>query len=274
MIRTVNKIDSIEIPELAIFRTLKQQLDHRRDGLFVAEGHFVVERLLKTSLRVRSVLFNQLWLETFRNELENRPEMIDVFIGEKAELSRITGYELHQFIMACAEIPRAKTIDEVVASCKSPLLLVALDGLTSADNVGLVLRNCAAFGVHALIAGETSADPWLRRAVRKSMGNVFTVPVIYTESLVKTIKKLRSENGIEVFGAQITNDSVPLYTVSLKSSCCIVMGNEGSGITPEVLNACSKPVYIPMKEGVDSLNVSSAAAIILSEAVRQRIWDL
>jgi tRNA G18 (ribose-2'-O)-methylase SpoU len=273
MIQTVNKIDSLEIPELTIFRTLKQQLDHRREGLFVAEGHFVVERLLKTSLRVRSVLFTQSWLETFRTDLENRPEMIDVFIGEKDVLSKITGYELHQFIMACAEIPQTKTIDEIVNSNQSPVLLVALDGLTSSDNVGLVLRNCAAFGVHALIAGENSADPWLRRAVRKSMGNVFKVPVIYTDSLVNTVKKLRNESGIEVFGAQITKESVSMYTVSLKRSCCIVMGNEGSGVTSEVLDACSKSLYIPMATGVDSLNVSSAAAIILSEAVRQRCWS-
>jgi tRNA G18 (ribose-2'-O)-methylase SpoU len=51
------------------------------------------------------------------------------------------------------------------------------------------------------------------------------------------------------------------------------MGNEGSGVTPEVLDSCSKSVYIPMEEGIDSLNVSSAAAIILSEAVRQRCWS-
>lgn len=273
MIQTINKIDSIEIPELSIFRTLKQQHDHRREGLFVAEGHFVVERLLKTSLCIRSVLLTQSWLETFRTELENRPEMIDVFIGEKEVLATITGYELHQFTMACAEIPQTLTIDEIIGSSKSPILLVALDGLTSSDNVGLVLRNCAAFGVHALIAGETSADPWLRRAVRKSMGNVFKVPVIYSDSLVDTIKKLRYEYGIEVFGAQVMKESEPLYTVSLKSSCCIVMGNEGSGVSQKVLDICSKPLYIPMEEGVDSLNVSSAAAIILSEVVRQRNWD-
>lgn len=273
MIQTIKKIDSTEIPELSIFRTLKQQLDHRREGLFVAEGHFVVERLLKTSLRIRSVLFTESWLETFRTELENRPEMIDVFIGEKEVLSKITGYELHQFIMACAEVPGVKTIDEIMKSGTSPILFVALDGLTSSDNVGLVLRNCAAFGVHALIAGENCADPWLRRAVRKSMGNVFNVPVIYSGSLVETITKLRSVYGIEVFGAQITKESVPLYTVSLKSSCCVVMGNEGSGVSQKVLDTCSKSLYIPMEEGVDSLNVSSAAAIILSETVRQRNWD-
>lgn len=273
MIQTINKIHSIDIPELSIFRTLKQQDNHRKEGLFVAEGHFVVERLLKTSLRIRSVLFTPAWLETFHSELEKRPEMIDVFIGEKQELATITGYELHQFIMACAEIPQAQTIDTIIKSNKSPVLLVALDGLTSSDNVGLVLRNCAAFGVHALIAGETSADPWLRRAVRKSMGNVFKVPIVYSGSLVDTIKKLRDENGIEVFGAQVTRESLPLYTVSLKNNCCIVMGNEGSGVSRNVLDACSKPLYIPMAEGVDSLNVSSAAAIILSEAVRQRTWD-
>ncbi|HEX2956038.1 MAG TPA: RNA methyltransferase [Chitinispirillaceae bacterium] len=272
MIQTINKIDSIEIPELSIFRTLKQQHDHRRDGLFVAEGHFVVERLLQSPFRIRSVLFTQFWLETFRSELEKRPEKIDVFIGGKEELSKITGYELHQFIMACAEIPQATTIDEIIGASKSPQLMVALDGLTSSDNVGLVLRSCAAFGVHALIAGETSADPWLRRAVRKSMGNVFRVPVIYTDSLVNTIKKLRYEYGFEVFSAQVTNESVPLYAVSLKNSCCIVMGNEGSGVSQEVLEVCSKTLYIPMEKGVDSLNVSSAAAIILSEVVRQRNW--
>ncbi len=273
MIQTICNIDSLEIPELSIFRTLKQQTVHQREGLFVAEGHFVVERLLKTQLRIRSVLFTQHWLDMFRTELEKRPEMIEVFIGEKEELSKITGYELHQFIMACAEIPETQTIDKIIRSSSLPVLLVALDGLTSSDNVGLVLRSCAAFGVHALIAGETSADPWLRRAVRKSMGNVFRVPVIYSDSLVDTIKKLRFEYGIEVFSAQITKESVPLYTVSLKKSCCVVMGNEGSGVTRKVLDVCNKSLYIPMQEGVDSLNVSSAAAIILSEAVRQRNWE-
>jgi tRNA G18 (ribose-2'-O)-methylase SpoU len=272
MIKNVTLIDSVENHELSIFRTLKQQVEHRRQGLFVAEGHFVVERLLQTAFRIRSVLFTQMWFENFQNELEIRPEGIDVFIGDKEELSKITGYELHQYIMACAEIPETCTVDQIVKTGIQPLLFVALDGLTSSDNVGLVVRNCAAFGVDALIAGETSADPWLRRAVRKSMGTVFKVPVVYTDSLVNSIHALRKEYGFEVFGAQVTTESSVIYDINFKKNCCIVMGNEGSGVSTDVLNACSKAVYVPMADGVDSLNVSSAASVILSEAVRQKKW--
>jgi tRNA G18 (ribose-2'-O)-methylase SpoU len=175
MIKEITLIDTVEDSELSIFRTLKQQADHRNAGLFVAEGHFVVERLLHTTFRICSVLFTKKWFECFREALEVRPEEITVFIGEKTELSKITGYELHQFIMACAEIPESHSLDQIVKSRVRPLLLMAIDGLTSSDNVGLVVRNCAAFGVDALIVGETSADPWLRRAVRKSMGTVFNV---------------------------------------------------------------------------------------------------
>lgn len=274
MIRDIRLIDSVDSRELSIFRTLKQQADHRRTGLFVAEGHFVVERLLHTTFRICSVLFTKKWFEAFRDALEVRPEEITVFIGEKTELSKITGYELHQFIMACAEIPERYSIDQIAKSSVKPLLLVAVDGLTSSDNIGLVVRNCAAFGVDALIVGETSADPWLRRAVRKSMGTVFKVPVIYAESLVISLRLLESEYDCDVLSAQVTGESSVIYDVNFKKNCCIVVGNEGCGVSSEVLNVCSKAIYIPMADGVDSLNVSSAASVILSEALRQRKWSV
>lgn len=274
MIRDIRLINSVESRELSIFRTLKQQAYHRRAGLFVAEGHFVVERLLHTTFRICSVLFTKKWFECFRDALDVRPEEITVFIGEKAELSKITGYELHQFIMACAQIPQIYSIDQIAQFSVKPLLLMAVDGLTSSDNVGLVVRNCAAFGVDALIVGETSADPWLRRAVRKSMGTVFKVPVIYTDSLVNSLQLIQSEYDCDVLSAQITGESSVIYDVNFKKNCCIVMGNEGYGVSAEVLNVCSKAIYIPMVDGVDSLNVSSAASVILSEAIRQRKWSV
>jgi tRNA G18 (ribose-2'-O)-methylase SpoU len=272
MIKNIRLVNTVQIPELTIFRTLKQELCHRREGLFVAEGHFVVERLFYSPLRIRSVLFTQVWYENFREELEKRPEEIEVFIGEKAELSKITGYELHQFIMACAEIPKANSIENSITLKNKPVLLVALDGLTSSDNVGLVVRNCAAFGVDALIAGETSADPWLRRAVRKSMGNIFKVPIINTNSLVETITLLRNTYHFDVFSAQVSANASLMYDIDLRNNCCIVMGNEGNGVSSLVRDSCNKSIYIPMAEGVDSLNVSSATAVILAEAVRQRVW--
>jgi tRNA G18 (ribose-2'-O)-methylase SpoU len=272
MISEITVVSTLDMPDLEPYRTLKREQEHRDQGVFIAEGHIVVERLLKTSHRIISVLFTDTWLEHFREHLEQRPEPIHVLLGEKELLKTITGYHLHQFIMALAEVPPVRSLESCTTSQQRPYLFVALDGLTSADNVGLVVRNCTALGVDALIAGETAADPWLRRAVRKSMGTIFKLPVIYSSSLIDTLKTLRERHLCALFAAQVNSDSVNCYRTDFTRSCCLVVGNEGCGVSRGVLDVCDSAVAIPMAPDVDSFNVSSASAILLSEIVRQRKW--
>jgi tRNA G18 (ribose-2'-O)-methylase SpoU len=159
----LHHVTSLERPELEPYRTLRRPLDHQRQGIFVAEGEKVVARLLESNLRVLSVLLTPTWFDVYTKLLEERGEQIDVFVADKKLLEGIVGFSLHQGIMAVANIPPQTSLEAVLASHRRPYFLAAVDGLTNAENLGVLVRNCVGFGVHALLVGETSSSPYLRR---------------------------------------------------------------------------------------------------------------
>ena len=263
------KIESFDLPELQPYRTMRRQHEHREQGIFVAEGEKVVRRLLESKFGVVSVLLPEKWRQELAPLLEARREETQVFVAEKALLETLTGFSMYQGLLAVGVVPPLPTLKEVVARSSQPRLLVAADGLTSAENLGALVRNCAAFNSQALIVGETCGSPFLRRAVRSSMGAIFQLPTVETASLTQALRDLR-ECGIRSIAAHPHADGRTLSQANFKSDCCIVFGSEGYGISPAVLSACDEAAAIPMPETVDSLNVGSAAAVFLYEANRQR----
>jgi tRNA G18 (ribose-2'-O)-methylase SpoU len=267
----ITRVTSLEIPELQPYRTLRRSTDHHRQGLFVAEGEKVVRRLLESRLTTVSLLLTPEWYDKFTSMLEDRTTQPEVFIAEKPLLESIVGFHLHQGIMAVGRIPKHATLEDVAAKSPHPYLFVAIDGMTNSENLGVLVRNCAAFGVHALIVGETSSSPYLRRAVRNSMGTVFRLPVVEATNLVETLYTLRTNHATRTLAAHPRSDSKPIAEVELSGNCCIAFGSEGEGISPAVLQACDELITIPMQSGVDSLNVASASAVVLYEVQRQRL---
>ena len=267
---TIVPVTSLDEEDLHPYRTLRRPLDHQRNGIFVAEGEKVVQRLLKSTLDVLTVLLTPEWLEEYRPHLEQRSGSLRIFVAPKTLVEEIVGFNLHQGIMAVARIPQPLTLQEELARVRHPALLVAVDGLTNAENLGVLVRNCAAFDVDALLVGETSSSPYLRRAVRNSMGTVFNLPVVQLATLVDSLHDLKSKHNIRVVAAHPHAERVALHQAPMTGDCCIVFGSEGEGIRSAVLAACDDLVAIPMQEGVDSLNVASASAVFLYEAQRQR----
>src|ERR1051325_2223512 len=134
----------------------------------------------------------QRWVEPLRPLLEARREDFLVYVAEKELLETLTGYSMYQGLLAVGKIPALPSLEEVVQRSSRPRFFVAVDGLSSADNLGVVVRNCAAFGVQALFLGETSTSPYLRRAVRSSMGTIFKLPIVHLKSLAAGLLQLRS----------------------------------------------------------------------------------
>lgn len=266
---TVHPIESLNLPSLAPYRTMRRATEHERDGIFVAEGEKVVRRLLNTNLKIVSVLLTNEWLEILRAALQRRPEQVCAYVAEKRLLETMVGFQLYHGLLAVAEIPKPASLDHVLQRSDRPHLIVALDGLTSSENLGVMVRNCAAFRVQALLIGETCSSPWLRRAVRNSMGGIFHVPIVKTGSLAEELQKLRTQ-GFMTIAAHPHSDAKALSQTDLTADCCIVFGSEGQGISSAVLQACAERVAVPMPAHVDSLNVSSAAAVFLYEISRQR----
>jgi tRNA G18 (ribose-2'-O)-methylase SpoU len=239
--------------------------EHWQEGIFVAEGEKVVRRLLASSLQIRSLLITEEWLGVLENSGDVHRRVPEAFVAPKALLEEIVGYNLHQGIMGIAALPQNRSIADIVGSSTSPRLFVALDGLVNSENVGVIVRNCAAFGVDGIIVGETSSSPYLRRSVRNSMGTVFTMEVAHVANLAESLLELQESFGFKTLAAD-PNGSSELAEYPFSGDSCIVLGNEGDGIRPSVLNACSYHLAIPMMNGTDSVNVGSASAIFLYAA--------
>jgi tRNA G18 (ribose-2'-O)-methylase SpoU len=195
-----------------------------------------------------------------------------IYIATKALVENVVGFNLHQGLMAVAECPPEPSLDELVNRSNGRAaegLYVALDGLVNSENVGVVVRNAAAFEVDGIICGESSSSPYLRRAVRTSMGAVFSMSVFHPPSLGELLTRLREGSGMRVLAADASAGS-SAWETDLRGRLCIVLGNEGEGISPAIREVCDGAVAIPMGGGTDSLNVGSASAALLSEIRRQR----
>jgi tRNA G18 (ribose-2'-O)-methylase SpoU len=163
-------------------------------------------------------------------------------------------------------VPGEPELESLLNNLTSPFLVVALDGVVSAENVGVIVRNCAAFGVDAIFAGTNSSSPYLRRAVRNSMGTVFKLPVIHGE-LTGLLSILKKRCRILCADAEATRS---VYEADITGNLCIVFGNEGTGISGEILSQCSERISVPMMNETDSLNVACASAVILYEIRKRR----
>jgi len=288
----IQQISSLDRPELEPYRTLKRSGEHAALGIFVVEGDKVLHRLLESDFTIVSVLLIKERLAEFEPRLRARPEKeIAVFVCEKSLLTGMVGFELYQGVLAIAKIPPPLSLEKILAVSPHPRFFVAMDGLANAENVGALMRNCVAFGVSALIAGETCSSLFLRRTVRNSMGALFKLPVLdlasagradlpvsqpaprrdatKNQTLAQTLRELRA-HGVRCIAAHPHTDKKVLSQADFSGDCCVVFGSEGHGISPQVLAACNEAVAIPMLNEVDSLNVSAAAAVFLYEVNRQR----
>jgi tRNA G18 (ribose-2'-O)-methylase SpoU len=220
-------------------------------GYFVGDGWRVVSKMIECGAVTR-LLCTPEWLGRL-------PALaaVEVRTAPKERLDRLVGFRLHQGIMALGRIPPPPPR-------VSGTLLVALDGLSNAENVGAILRTCAAFGADGVLVGPTTASPWLRRAVRVSMAAPLRVPVHFVPDLAEAVRPLNA------WAADLRGNRRPYTEVDYTAPVCLVLGGEDKGVTPEVRAACRGAVGIPMAPGWDCLNVAACAAVLLAEARRQR----
>ena len=268
---TLHLLDATDLahPGLEPFRTLRRHRDLERRAPFVAEGEAVVLRLLASPYPVTSLLTTPARLERLRAALDARPDTIDVFLAPDDDgVRRVSGF-VSAPVKAFGHVPRPPTLDDLLRDAPRPRLLVALDGLASAENVGVVVRNAAGLGAHGIVVGATSCSPFLTRAIRTSMCTVFRTPVVEPVDLVAALGRLRAA-GVACVAAHPAPTARPVETVDLRGDVCVVFGAEGDGISAAVLAACDVAAALPMAGDVDSLNVGSASAAMLYEVGRQR----
>lgn len=271
MVRTIpiSSPESLEHPELTPYRGLRDLGSSSQGRRFIGEGPAVVRRLLRSELTLHSFLLTPSWRAELDDELQRRSEPIDLFVASEDVLRSLVGFRLFNGVLALASAPAVITVPDLLKRVNAPGLFVALDGLNQAENVGGLIRSAAALGVSGVIVGETCASPWLRRSVRASMGTIMDLPIAETASLEQGLGALR-DAGVHLVLADGAGTLTP-WEIDWRSPICVVLGSEGHGARPGVRQLCQSTVRIPMRTGIDSLNVAAAGAALFHEALRQRM---
>jgi tRNA G18 (ribose-2'-O)-methylase SpoU len=242
-------------PRLADYVGLTDPALRRRveaeQGFFIAESPLVVRALVESGRVVRSVLVTPAQHAVLADALER----VDapVYVAEDDVLRQIVGFDLHRGAIASGErwaLPDAGTLLEGARR------IAMVERLNDYENLGVLFRNAAAFGIDAVLLDAESADPLYRRCVRVSIGHAFMVP--WTR--VRSLDDVRSR-GFALFALTPSPDAVPLDRVTWPERHAVMLGAEGPGLTRAWLDAADMQVRIPMHESVDSLNVATAAAI-------------
>ena len=260
----VQRIESLDMPGLEDFTSLTDVALRRKlepeGGLYLAESPKVIERALQAGHTPRSVLLLEQWLPRIEPLLEAHPE-VAVFVGEPEQLEALAGFHLHRGALASMRRPEPLDPSKLLRESRR---IVVLEDLADHTNVGAIFRSVAALGADGVLLTPGCADPLYRRAVRVSMGAVLQVPWARLPHWREAGPLIR-DSGFELAAFALRDDAEDLadFVHSVPEKLALMFGTEGEGLSRRALAAATRRVTIPMEHEVDSLNVSTAAALAL-----------
>lgn len=248
--------------DLAWFAELKDR-ELRQERIIIAEGRLVAERI--------AVFCDALGILCVPAALEDAEAIsggaIPIQVLSEAEITSLTGYHFHRGLLLAARRPELQPLSEAGMLVASGRRLVVLPQITDPENLGAIVRTAAALGWDGIVLGPRSADPYSRRVLRCSMAAVFSIPIV-TLNVDSDLDLLLSHDW-ELWAASLAPAAEPPEALRRNTKLALILGNERFGIPQDVQSRASKVVAIPQgrfaEDGVDSLNVASAAAILLWE---------
>jgi len=264
-------------PRLADYRLMSDADLVKRRGLFVAETRLVVTHVIeRMPAAVRSVLVNEAAYRGLEAILATLPAHVPVFVCAAADFPIITGFNFHRGCLAIVERPRELTAAEIIErSVSSPSTdrsadssrygtLIVLEGVTNADNVGAVFRDAAAFRAGGVLLDPATCDPLYRKAIRTSTAAVLRVPFARVDPWPSGLDRLR-ERRISIVALTPREPSVTIdaFASARPDRIALLVGTEGTGLTPAAEAAADCRVRIPIASDVDSLNLAVAVGIAL-----------
>lgn len=259
-------------------------------GLFVAEGEKVIRRAAGAGFPVRSLLMARRWAGPLADLLDG----VDApaYLVDDATMESITGYQVHRGALASLERLPLPSVDSVLNAARRaaigedaaghagapeshtrpPRRVLVLEDLVDHANVGSIYRCAAALGIDAIILSPRCADPLYRRSVKVSMGAVFAIPYARMTNWHDDLGRLRAA-GFTLLALTPDQTATPMEKASGGDRVALMLGSEGDGLSSHWLDEADEPVCIPMSgdamsAGVDSLNVTAAAAIACHTLMR------
>lgn len=232
-------------------------------GLFIAEGELVLRRALRAGYRPRSFLVDAKRVDQLADlDTAGAP----IYAASQDLLEQVTGFHVHRGVLASFHRGQPRDAEQVLAASRR---LLVLEDVNNHTNLGAIFRGAAALGVDGVLLSPSCADPLYRRSVRVSMGEVFAVPYARLAPWPEGLARVRAA-GFVVLALTPASDAVPIQRLdaAARARAALLLGAEGPGLSPGALAASDLRVVIPMRRGVDSLNVAAAAAVACWELGR------
>lgn len=260
-LRAVNSRQNASVKEL---RQAFHSGSLTEDGYCAIEGMHLLEEAIRSGLRFKTVFFGQAATDRANKLLPQLASHVETLLLPDEVFASAVQTESPQGVAALVKLKSFKFDDLLRAD--SPLLL-GVAGLQDPGNLGTILRSAEAFGVNGVFIGERSVAPWNPKVVRGSSGSVFRLPIVKTETQ-SALLALR-ERGVKIW-ATSSHKGTPLQEADFSGASAILIGNEGSGLSREVMQQVDETLVIPHSSRVESLNAGIAASIVVYEAARQR----
>jgi tRNA G18 (ribose-2'-O)-methylase SpoU len=267
---TYVEISDPEDPRLADYRHLRdvqlRQSIETEHGLFLAEGEKVVRRAVQAGFPVRSFLMAPRWLEGLADVMEASDAPCYVLAESLAE--QVTGFHVHRGALASLARTPLPTVEEVLRGAHT---VVVCEDVVDHTNIGAIFRSAAALGVDGVLLAPRCADPLYRRSVKVAMGAVFALPWTRLPNWFDALSQLAG-HGFTTVALTLAEGATPLdEAVAGLDKVALVLGSEGHGLSPHWERSAQRCAVIPMRAGIDSLNVAAATAVACYESARRGI---
>ena len=254
------EIDDPADPRLADYRHLRdvqlRQSLEAEHGLFLAEGEKVVRRAVEGGFPVRSFLMAPRWLDGLSDVIG--PADAPCYLLSESLAEEVTGFHVHRGALASLRRTPLPTVEEVLHGART---VVVCEDIVDHTNVGAIFRSAAALGVDAVLLSPRCADPLYRRSVKVGMGAVFAVAWTRLPDWHDALPSL-SRAGFTTVALALGEDAVELEeAVAGLDRVALVLGSEGHGLSTRWRAVADRRAVIPMRAGVDSLNVAAATAV-------------
>ncbi len=246
----------IDSPELRPYFALTRR-ENALQGVFICESLPAIQSALECGFEPVSLLMERRHAHGKAAGLLSGLDDVNVYAPSDEDIKRLTGIELSRGVLCAMKRPAEPAFEEAIRDAKH---IAVLEDVRDDTNVGAIFRSAAALGIDAVVLTRGCADPLSRRSVRVSMGAVFRLPFAHIGKIDEgSVASIRRQ-GFTLYALSLDKRSVPVSELKCER-CALVLGNEGEGLKPDTAAACDKSVIIPMRRGVDSLNVAAAAAI-------------
>ena len=250
----------------------KDQLTAEADGLI--EGRNAVIEALRTEASIDKIFIQKGEVDKTLGHIASKARAAGIVVVEadRRKLDGMSRTHAHQGVIALAAVREYVSVDDILADAaaknESPLIVVC-DEISDPHNLGAIIRTAYCAGAHGVVIPKRRSAGLTSVVAKTSAGAVSHMKVARVPNIPSLLKDLKKQ-GVWVFGTA-ANGTTDLYDADLKGAAAIVIGSEGDGMTRLAAENCDFLVSIPMKGDLNSLNASASAAILLYEAVRQRM---